>query len=180
MLQKLILKPRCFDHVWMAMADADRHDSTERIKIPPPLLVEYILAFALHDHQRPLVVEENSGIQKLAPQPQHLFGGSTTIRLRLIIEGRKFRCMHHFVLQIFPSPSANQRLVVTFCCVKNCTPSLPCICKSPKKESPQPLNGNQAMEAGTLILIPTMPAFTRCLNSRADFPERVKMDAPFP
>jgi len=27
------------------------------------------------------------------------------------------------------------------------------------------------------MLIPTMPAFTRCLNSRADFPERVKMEA---
>ena len=101
-------------------------------------------------------------------------------RLRLIIEWRQFRCLHHFVLQTLPSPSANQRVVVTFCCVKNCTPSLPCICRSPKKESPHPANGNQAMEAGTPILIPTMPAFTRCLNSRATFPERVKMEAPLP
>src|SRR5262245_22475146 len=180
MLQKFILTPRCFDHVWMAMADADRHNSTERVKIPSTLFVEHILAFPLHDHQRPLVVEENSGIQKLAPQPQHFFRGWATIRLRLIIEGREFRCLHYFVLQTFPSPSANQRLVVTFCCVKNCTPSRPCICRSPKKESPQPEKGNQAIDAGTPMLMPTIPAFTRCLNSRAVFPERVKMEAPLP
>src|SRR6516162_11004160 len=106
-LQKFILPSRCCDHVWMAMADADRYNSTERIKIASTLLVEHILAFPLHDHQRPLVVEENSGNQKLSPQPQHLFGGPTTVRLRLIIEGREFRCLHHFALQTFPSPSAN-------------------------------------------------------------------------
>src|SRR5215472_5172758 len=110
MLQKFILTPRCFDYVWMAMADADRHNSSQRIKIASTLFVEHILAFPLHDHQRPLVVEENSGIQKLSPQPQHLFSGSTTVRLRLIIERRAFRCLHDFVLETFPSPSANQRL----------------------------------------------------------------------
>ncbi len=52
--------------------------------------------------------------------------------------------------------------------------------RSPKKESPQPLKGNGAMEAGTPTLMPTIPARTRCLNSRAAFPEFVKMAAPFP
>ena len=66
MLQKFVLLPRCFDHVRMAMADADRHDSAERIKIAASLFVEHILAFPFDDHERPFVVEENSGIQKLS------------------------------------------------------------------------------------------------------------------
>src|SRR5882672_5043834 len=82
--------------------------------------------------------------------------------------------------QISPSPKLNQRVVVTFCCVKKCTPSLPCMCRSPKNDSFHPLNGNHAIEAGTPILIPTIPHWIRCLNSRAALPERVKIDAPFP
>src|SRR5215471_21511018 len=90
--------------------------------------------------------------------------------------------VHPFVsrCQISPSPKLNQRVVVTFCWVKNCTPSLPCMCRSPKNESFQPLNGNQAIEAGTPTLMPTMPHLIRCLNSRAALPEQVKMDAPLP
>src|SRR6516164_10258606 len=34
----------------------------------------------LYEHQQPIVVEENSGIEKLSPQPQHLFGGPTMVR----------------------------------------------------------------------------------------------------
>src|SRR5215472_11796356 len=82
--------------------------------------------------------------------------------------------------QTSPSPKLNQRLIVTLSCVKNWTPSLPCICRSPKNESFQPLKGNQAMEAGTPTLMPTMPHLIRCLNSRAALPEQVKMEAPLP
>src|SRR5207245_8933444 len=80
--------------------------------------------------------------------------------------------------QISPSPKLNHLVVVTFCWVKNWTPSLPCMWRSPKNDSFQPLNGNQAMEAGTPMLIPTMPHWMRCLNSRAALPEPVKIDAP--
>src|SRR5262249_30647251 len=59
--------------------------------------------------------------------------------------------------QISPSPKLNHRVVVTFSWVKTWTPSLPCMCKSPKKDSFHPLNGNQAIEAGTPMLIPTIP-----------------------
>ncbi len=37
-----------------------------------------------------------------------------------------------------------------------------------------------AIVAGTPTLMPTMPAFTRCLNSRAAAPDRVKIAAPLP
>src|SRR5206468_6123484 len=80
--------------------------------------------------------------------------------------------------QMSPSPKLNQRVVVTFCCVKNWTPSRPCMWRSPKNDSFQPLKGNHAMDAGTPMLMPTIPHWMRCLNSRAAFPERVKMDAP--
>ena len=50
----------------MTVADADGHNSAKRIKIPPPVLVEDVLAFALDDHQWSFVIEEYSGIQKLA------------------------------------------------------------------------------------------------------------------
>ena len=45
-------------------------------------------------------------------------------------------------------------------------------CRSPKNDSSQPLNGNHAMEAGTPMLMPIMPALARCLNSRAALPLR--------
>ena len=54
------------------------------------------------------------------------------------------------------------------------------MCRSPKNDSFQPLNGNHAIEAGTPMLMPTMPQLTRCLNSRAALPLRVKIEAPLP
>ena len=48
------------------MADADRHNPAKSIKIPPTVFVEHVLSFALHDHQRSFVVEEEPRIQKLA------------------------------------------------------------------------------------------------------------------
>src|SRR5262245_41929800 len=97
----------------MAMADADGDNATERIKIPPSLFIEHILAFALDDHQWALVIEEDSGIQKLATQTQHLFRGGPTVRLGLIIEWRESRCLHHFVLQTLPSSFSKLELVAT-------------------------------------------------------------------
>jgi len=42
------------------------------------------------------------------------------------------------------------------------------------------VNGNIAIVAGTPMLMPTIPALTRFLNSRAALPEFVKIAAPFP
>jgi hypothetical protein len=55
----------------------------------------------------------------------------------------------HRVLQMLPSSLLNHLPVMTFCWVKKCTPSFPCIYNSPKKESLQPLNENHATDAGT-------------------------------
>jgi hypothetical protein len=66
MLQKLILALRCCDYLWVTMAYADRYNPPERIKITSALLVEYVLPFSLHDHQRSFVIDEESRIQKLA------------------------------------------------------------------------------------------------------------------
>ena len=54
------------------------------------------------------------------------------------------------------------------------------MCKSPKKDWFQPVKGNQAMGAGTPMLMPIMPALKWCLNCRAAQPLRVKIDAPLP
>src|SRR6266581_272923 len=70
--------------------------------------------------------------------------------LELVMPDSFSRC------QMSPSPKLNHLVVVTFCCVKKCTPSLPCMWRSPKKDSFQPLNGNHAMEEGTPMLMPTM------------------------
>jgi len=86
MLQKFVLPPRCLDNVRMTMPDADRHNSAESIKISASVFVEHVLSFAVHDHQRSFVVEEESRIQKLTTQAQHFFRGYPTIGLRLIIE----------------------------------------------------------------------------------------------
>jgi hypothetical protein len=64
-------------------------------------------------------------------------------------------------------------MVVTFCLGEKLHAFLALLhvqCKSPKKDSSQPLNGNHAIEAGTPMLMPTMPALMRCLNSRAALP----------
>ena len=45
--------------------------------------------------------------------------------------------------------------------------SMPCMCRSPKKDWFQPVKGNQAIGAGTPMLMPIMPALKCCLNSRA-------------
>jgi hypothetical protein len=68
------------------MADADRHNATERIKIPAPMFIKDVLPFTLNDHQRSFVVDEESRIQEVATQAQHLFRGWPAVWLRLIIE----------------------------------------------------------------------------------------------
>ncbi len=57
---------------------------------------------------------------------------------------------------------------------------MPWMCRSPKNERFQPVNGNQAIGAGTPTLMPIMPALKCCLNCRAAQPLRVKIDAPLP
>jgi hypothetical protein len=57
--------------------------------------------------------------------------------------------------------------MVIFCCVQKWTDSVPWICKSPKNELFQPVNGNQAIGAGTPTLMPIMPALKWCLNCQA-------------
>src|SRR3989304_2906040 len=46
-------------------------------------------------------------------------------------------------------------------------PSAPWMCRSPKKERFQPVKGNQAIGAGTLTLMPIMPALKRRRHPRA-------------
>ena len=48
------------------MADADRDNPAESVKIPPSAFVEHVLSFALYDHQRSFVVEKKPRIQKLS------------------------------------------------------------------------------------------------------------------
>src|SRR5262245_39813934 len=110
MLQELVLPPRCIENVGMTMADANRPNPTKSIKISSSAFIEHILRFALHDHQRPFVVQEEPGIQKLSTRAQHFLRRWPTVRLRLIIEWREFRVLHDFVLLSPSAPSANQRL----------------------------------------------------------------------
>src|SRR5262249_25592624 len=110
MLQKFILAPRCLNDLRMAMTDADGHNSTEGIEISASVFVEYVLCFALHNHQRSFVVEEKPRIQKLATRAQYFFRGWPEVRLRPIIEWCEFRCLDHFVLETLSSPSANPLL----------------------------------------------------------------------
>lgn len=61
------------------MANADRHNSAQSIKITPSLFVEHVLRFALHNHQRLFVVEEESpdsetGDVRGGPLPQMVRG----------------------------------------------------------------------------------------------------------
>src|SRR5215471_10212665 len=110
MLQKLILPPGRLDDIGMTMANADRHNPAKSIKISSSVFVEHILSFALHDHQRSFVVQEEPGVQKLPTRAQHFLRGWPTVRLRLIIEWREFRVLHDFVLRALSAPSATQRL----------------------------------------------------------------------
>jgi len=73
MLQKLVLLPRCCDNIGMTMADADRHNPAESIKIATPVLVEHVLRFALYDHQWSFVIEEKPWTQKVATQAEYFF-----------------------------------------------------------------------------------------------------------
>src|SRR5262245_24187394 len=107
------------------MPYANRHNATEPIKISASTFIKNVLPFALHDHQWSFVVKEKPGIQKLATQARHLFRRRPTVRLRLIIEWREFRFLHHFVLQALSAPSANQRLwqlAPSFCYPRQCPP----------------------------------------------------------
>ena len=58
--------------------------------------------------------------------------------------------------------------------------SLPCACKSPKKDCFHPENGKNAMGAATPMLTPTIPHSMRDAYSRAAFPSPVKIDVVFP
>jgi hypothetical protein len=55
------------------MADADRHNPAESIKIATPVLVEHVLRFALYDHQWSFVIEEKPWTQKVATQAEYFF-----------------------------------------------------------------------------------------------------------
>ena len=66
MLQHFVLLVRGGDHVRMAMADADRHDAAEAIEVALAGVVPDILHLALHDHDRLLVIEKNTGVQETA------------------------------------------------------------------------------------------------------------------
>src|ERR1041385_2475562 len=89
MLEELVLFPRRRDDVGMAMSDADRDDPAERIEITAAGFIPDILHFALHNGERPFVVEKNSRIEELLALAQNLVRRGSSVGLRLMSEGRQ-------------------------------------------------------------------------------------------
>src|SRR5262249_47358093 len=71
MLQHFVLAIRGGDDVRMAMADANGDDSTEAVEVALARVVPDVLHLSLDEHERLLVVEEDSGIQKLLSKREH-------------------------------------------------------------------------------------------------------------
>ena len=95
MLERFILPSRGLDDMRMAMSNADRDDAAESIEIALARLVPDILHPPLDEHQWLLVVEKNSGIEKLLPKREDLVSGGTRVRVGLKGEWRKGNFFHH-------------------------------------------------------------------------------------
>ena len=98
MLEQFVLPPGRLDDVRVAMSDADRHDTAKRVEITPPLIVPDILHLSFHEHDRFLVVEENSRIQKLLAQAQDLVGGRALVGDGLMLKWRKLKRVHVWII----------------------------------------------------------------------------------
>ena len=93
MLEELVLLPRRFDDVGMTMPDADGDDAAEGVEVTPAALVPDVLHFAFHEGERLFVVEEDARVQELLAQAVDLVGRRAGVGLRLVVEGRQFRCL---------------------------------------------------------------------------------------
>src|ERR1700736_6481118 len=94
MLQQFVLPIGHLDNARMAMPDTHGHDSTKSVQISAPLFVPDVLHFPFHQHDRLLVVEKNPRVEELFAQPQDFFRGGSVILSWLMIECRKFGCLH--------------------------------------------------------------------------------------
>ena len=94
-LERFVLPPRGLDDVRMAMSDADRDDAAESIEIALARLIPDILHPALDEHERLLVVEKNSGIEKFLPKRENLVSGGTRVGVGLKRKWRKGNFFHH-------------------------------------------------------------------------------------
>src|SRR6202043_1981129 len=101
MLQRLILAARNIDNIRVAVAHAYRHDSAERVEIPPAVLVPNVLHFPFHKHERLFVVEENSRIQEFLAQTRHFIRRWAAVFFRMMVERWKRRLRFH-CLSLWP------------------------------------------------------------------------------
>src|SRR4029077_2775535 len=77
------------------------HDSTERVEIPPAVLVPNVLHFPFHKHERLFVVEENSRIQEFLAHTRHFIRRWAAVSFRLVAKGWKRRLRFHW-LSLWP------------------------------------------------------------------------------
>ena len=77
------------EDVRVAVADADGHNAAEAVEVAFAGGVPDVLHFALHDHERLLIVEEKAGVEELFALREHLIERGTGVGLRLMRGGRE-------------------------------------------------------------------------------------------
>mmetsp|Transcript_15351 Transcript_15351/g.29618 ORF Transcript_15351/g.29618 Transcript_15351/m.29618 type:complete len:377 (+) Transcript_15351:346-1476(+) len=88
-LYLLVLLVHGLHQLGVGMPNADRHDPTESVQIPPSRLVIKILLLALNNHYRLLVICEQAWVHKLLSCRQNLFFRRPSVRLRAVREVRQ-------------------------------------------------------------------------------------------
>jgi len=93
------------------MADAHGYDSAEAVEISLLGVVSDVLHFAFHEHDGLLVVQKNSGIQKLFAQGEDLAGGWTGVRCGLMVERGQRDALHKIAALLsskFQAPTSGE------------------------------------------------------------------------
>src|SRR5665648_421512 len=116
-------------------------------------MVSTTLRSCLSGERGPRLQMQQGVSGRAAGTRKHVLGqGACDLRLdqRLTVPSQVLICF------CFLSASVNQRVVTHLVSVKNCTPSLPSTCRSPKKESLWPEKGKKDTDTGMPTLMPTM------------------------
>ncbi len=89
MLERGVLGVGSGEDVRVAVADADGHNAAEAVEVAFAGGVPDILYFALHDHDRLLITEEQAGVEELFALREDLIERGTDVGLRLMRGGRE-------------------------------------------------------------------------------------------